>query len=695
MQKDRFTLLFNKLLSWRDASESFFGVDAVKQFATKVDNDQHTARKLNAAFLIASAGEHHPHYPAAADYLNTLAREPNWQETAQFYLDGLRLVPEEMSEIYRNDPSFAHAIDQLLQFLQQHQNTETNALAEKVYAVFFPEALGLTENPAPAIEALRNKRTVTITELNQQPIFAPHRQMLFTGNALLTIPAPDTNIEELPYSQYLKDALTDIIHEPQLYWYDHPVQIGVKPSNNEILYGLRGLDQTIAFEKDRRNIPARQKVTCLLSVSVTHEGLQQIAGNYIKEELGRNGSLQHIDLYVFTEADTRQIIKSVLEPAARRFMDGPVPADVFHIFGVDGEYGRHYSFLKAIAAFWQVFIDRQVKATFKIDLDQVFPQENLVQETGHSAFEHFTTPLWGATGYDHHNRPVELSMIAGALVNKSDVHKSLFTPDVPIPTAKPTADERIFHSRLPQAVSTRAEMMTRYNHDHADGKRTCIQRVHVTGGTNGIRIDALFDHCPFTPSFMGRAEDQAYLFSVLFNEPRYLSYLHKPGLIMRHDKASFAADAIQHARTGKWIGDYIRILYFSEYGRVVSQDLASLKDRIDPFTGCFVSKIPLSVVYLRFALKAATLFEADRWSEGYDFIRSGIPRILKAFDFTMGTNSKLKSQYQSERRAWHIYYRVLQDTKAKMASRDPFALEIATQAQQIIEQCRYPTKDQN
>jgi len=53
-------------------------------------------------------------------------------------------------------------------------------------------------------------------------------------------------------------------------------------------------------------------------------------------------------------------------------------------------------------------------------------------------------------------------MIAGALVNESDIDNSLFTPDVRFPERSLLPDERLFFSVLPQAVSTRAEMMTRY-----------------------------------------------------------------------------------------------------------------------------------------------------------------------------------------------------------------------------------------
>ena len=71
-----------------------------------------------------------------------------------------------------------------------------------------------------------------------------------------------------------------------------------------------------------------------------------------------------------------------------------------------------------------------VRATFKIDLDQVFPQEALIAETGYSALENFTTALWGAEGVAADGRVLELGMIAGALVNERDIHRGLATPGI-------------------------------------------------------------------------------------------------------------------------------------------------------------------------------------------------------------------------------------------------------------------------
>ena len=37
--------------------------------------------------------------------------------------------------------------------------------------------------------------------------------------------------------------------EDQIYWYDHPIQVGVEQDKNEFLYGLRGLEEAFCLKK--------------------------------------------------------------------------------------------------------------------------------------------------------------------------------------------------------------------------------------------------------------------------------------------------------------------------------------------------------------------------------------------------------------------------------------------------------------
>lgn len=671
--------------------------NAVNDFQTNPEDDAGTARKINAAFFILLMGDNHPLYDKAEHFLLTMRADLKWKDTAIFYLSGKKEVKREIKEICLNDPGFAASLKKLSEYVSNPDNLAKNEpaseISEMVHSVFFPEATNIQHAKQERVKELRSRRTITITELNTNPITNPFKEILFTSNVLLTIPSASTSYDELPLSDELKKKLQAAAKEPQIYWYDHPIQIGVEPDKNEILYGLKGLDQAAEFEKSHGGVDderrGREKLTVILSVSVTHKGLQKIAGQYIKEELTRAGGLKNIDVYLFTESDTRRIVDEVLLPFRTKHMNQVSEGEFIRVFGVDGEYGRHYSFLKAIAAFWQVCISQNIKATFKIDLDQVFPQKELVEESGASAFEHLMTPLWGAKGTDSDGLPVDLGLIAGALVNEKDIGKSLFTPDVNFPERELSLDEYIFFNALPQALSTEAEMMTRYENGPLDGKSACIQRVHVTGGTNGILVDTLRSYRPFTPSFIGRAEDQAYIMSVVLNQDVTPAYVHKDGLIMRHDKEAFAQEAIQQAHIGKLIGDYIRILNYSAYAKALAGKITKLKDILDPFTGCFISRIPLTIVYLRFAVKAASFFISGNSQQGFNFIKDGIPRINAALRFTEGNPSPLKQQYETERFEWNDYYDILSKLENALRQEDPFALELQKKAEDIMHQCRY------
>jgi hypothetical protein len=354
---------------------------------------------------------------------------------------------------------------------------------------------------------------------------------------------------------------------------------------------------------------------------------------------------------------------------------------------VDGRYGRHYSFLKAVAALWHVAIDPEIRATFKIDLDQVFPQDVLLAETGRTLFGHLATPLWGATARDTDGGELELGMLAGALVNERDIGQGLFTPDVPIPDRPPTMDEHIFFSGLPQSISTRAEMMERYDGPAIDGTTRALERIHVTGGTNGIRVDALRRHRPFTPTWVGRAEDQAYLLSTLGRPGPRLAYAHAAGLIMRHDKEAFAGQAMAAAHIGKLIGDDERILVFSAYVAAITGDGAAVHRLLDPFTGCFVSDFPVTLVLLRLALRTLRLFADGQADDAREYATDGARRIAETLD-SHGEPAVVVHRLAAERTAWGHYYDALDALEVGIAEDRPSAIRARARAVSIIDDCR-------
>jgi len=681
---------FSEVISGLISRKEIIKIDLAAQFRKPSTGKWDALRRLNAAFLISLAGRGHLLYSEAREYLSRAAEsapDKDMKEAAGFLLQAIEETGREIEKILSKDENFPGRLQSLAGRLKSYRPAGHPEVIKGIREVFFPEGAGLYDAREEIIPALRKRRVVRIEKPNPEPLQEPAEEIIFTANALLTVPPPERALEACGLEDELACEVEDVMKEEQLYWYDHPVQIGVDPERNEVLYGLSGLSETLRFEKKRGVVPENSRLTVILSVSVTHRGLHRCSKAYLEHEIRKHKDIQGLDVYIFTEADTVRMVEEVLYPAGREFFslsDGEMIEDVF---GVDGEYGRHYSFLKAVTAFWQVFIDPRKRATFKIDLDQVFPEETLVRETGCSAFEHLKTPLWGAEGIDSEGRPVRLGMLAGALVNESDIQRSLFTPDVGFPEDEGAADEVIFHSRFPQAVSTVAEMMTRYDgSDDLDGKSSCLQRVHVTGGTTGILIRDLRAYRPFSPSFIGRAEDQAYIMSVLYqNNGPFLRYLHKAGLIMRHDKEAFAEEAIRQAAQGKAIGDILRMLLFSLYAGALPWRIKEIKDFLDPFSGCFISDIPFTMAFLRLALKGAYLFDRDE-DEALEFLRIGIRRIGKLLAMLRENSLLIKERFDYEKQAWGVYYETLTGVEEALRRDDPFAKQLKERAERIIEE---------
>ncbi len=585
---------------------------------------------------------------------------------------GGRLLYRELLALCASDKEAGNALSEAARHLgapgispAPAWNKETRRV---LWRLFFPEGASLEEDREGSVTRLRNRRLVSIDVPKEAPITDPVRELLFTSNVLITVPADAgaPGLNELPPE--LRERVLDTMAEPQLYHYDHPIHIGVALEANEAVYGLRGLNGMIAFEKQRGAVAKDAKSTVVLSLSVTHDGLHTVAPDYLRGELARAGEFEHLRVFLFTELECRGIVEALFDSEGEEAVKS--------VFGVDGEYGRHYSFLKAIAALWQTAVDPGVRGTFKIDLDQVFPQEELVAESGESALEHFVTPLWGARGRDENGNPVELGMIAGALVNEKDIRKGLFTPDVPYPDDISPGESAVFYNRLPMALSTEAEMMTRYDAtgDNPDGRRVCLQRFHVTGGTNGILIDALRRYRPFTPTFIGRAEDQCYILSRLYEgSGPFLRYLHKPGLIMRHDKEAFAGEAIEAGRHGRFIGDLVRTYYFSRYAEALSWGFDRIKSEIDPFTGCFATKRAWSVIMLRLVLHCGALAASGKQGEedALRILRLAAQRLgpVAATELGFGAPGtedarprgveEVRQHYLREREAWGRYYDAL------------------------------------
>ena len=161
-----------------------------------------------------------------------------------------------------------------------------------------------------------------------------------------------------------------------------------------------------------------------------------------------------------------------------------------------------------------------------------------------------------------------------------------------------------------------------------------------------------------------------------------LAYLHAAGLIMRHDKEAFAGEAIEAARVGKLIGDDVRILLFSAYAETLDRERA--KALLDPFTGCFISRLPVTVVLLRLTLRIAGAFQRGNPRLGRDLAENGAARIAQGIAFTEDREA-FRRILNDERLGWLHYYDALDALEAPLYGEGGAAPEIGRRAREIVE----------
>jgi hypothetical protein len=266
-------------------------------------------------------------------------------------------------------------------------------------------------------------------------------------------------------------------------------------------------------------------------------------------------------------------------------------------------------------------------------------------------------------------------MIAGGLVNAGDVEKSIFTPDIDLVSRASSPEHVVCFSRLPQVSSTQAEIVSRFDSAEVDGVAFAQERIHVTGGTNGILVEGLRRWRLFTPSVVGRAEDQAYLVSGLGGESRP-AYVHEPGLVMSHDKAQLIPGLIERTAESKHIGDLLRTRLFSKY---VADDHKQL---LDPFTGCFVSRLPQTVTTLRFVLRALDLEQTE--AEVTEYLTEGIRRLQEVDEVV----AELDNTVSSERSEWNDFYDSLDAIETGLAGGEQRAQAASAAARRIAQQAQ-------
>ena len=179
-----------RLLGEAEQPGVFHLFDPAGQLDGQAADEVYTAQNLNATFLIAVAGPQHPAAERANALLDRMADSAEWGAVAGFYRNGIERVGCEIEAECGRDPIMADRLRELAQWVSTADNLrKTDETQEKLWSVFFPEATGIRSDRQLHVERLRRKRRVDVAELNSNPIRDPVRQVLFTSNVLLTVPA--------------------------------------------------------------------------------------------------------------------------------------------------------------------------------------------------------------------------------------------------------------------------------------------------------------------------------------------------------------------------------------------------------------------------------------------------------------------------------------------------------------------------
>ena len=519
--------------------------------------------------------------------------------------------------------------------LKNDDNVLNISNSNNLWEIFCPEADSASFKPELFKKQILKRRILKKLKKPKKILKFPHKEILFLSNVLVTLPQ-DYNSPNIP--SIIKNNIKELKNRKQSFWYDHPIPLDASDSENEILYGLRFLDRALNFEFKRGNIGINDKIHLVLSLSVTHNGLEKFGIKYVEFLIKKKLKLKFIKVFIFDENKSSQIINTIF-PKNNNFEE---------YFGVNGNYGRHYTFLKYILLLWNKVIDKKFNYSFKIDLDQVFDQKFLLKISNKSFFEILKCQTyWGGSGYDYKDRFVDLGMLAGGLINKSDTSRGYLVPDVKRPNNRnifsKISSKRVFCPDWSHALSTETEILSKINNMH---------RIHVTGGTTGITLDALNNWAPFTPSFINRAEDQAFVLSSV-KKNKFLSHLHAKNLIMRHDKLYFAKRTIAQAQMGKEIGNLERILLFSYYSKCNKLGFDNIKSHFWPYTSSFIQKYPEIILYL--------ILIIDGLSKGDNYLLNTIQRLQKTKDFCQ---KKMNQQFETEQDFWKIFTMEVRNIKS-------------------------------
>ena len=142
---------------------------------------------------------------------------------------------------------------------------------------------------------------------------------------------------------------------------------------------------------------------------------------------------------------------------------------------------------------------------------------------------------------------------------------------------------------------------------------------------------------------------------------------------------------------GRFVGDLVRTLYFSHYVKTLPWSDDQVKQTIDPFTGCFASHIPTTLVALRLTLRVGQLLadgDEEARAEALDLMEMAADRLDPLIRRLTEAPQALADELAEQRAGWNLFYDLLDALENALAEGDQQAETLRDATLRVVQACR-------
>lgn len=424
--------------------------------------------------------------------------------------------------------------------------------------------------------------------------------------------------------------------------YDHPVEIFCEKKEHELLNFLEEFDNDISFEKTKNVFNKNYKVPVIISISTTHKNLELIVSKWVRFEI-KNLNLKNLNIFILDNEVIEQLKKELFKNQNK-----------FELFTVEGNYSNHFNALK----YMQLIFEKgfNIKAGFKLDTDEGINSENLYSVTSRTWFQTLCNKSIGNIAKAGNGKKFKLSFIIGEYVNNIDIMKTgyknaLFESDVKPPSTY--NNNMIFfnkgfaHAKATSIYNKFSKYKFEKNNSEFDSNS--ISHPVVKGGGYGIENSGLKKYTPFCPSFITRAEDQAFYYSGFSKGIRGI-FIETLRITHYKEKYSHSEEKTTFDRL---IEDIHRLILFSEIGKFLNN-----KNYLDPLPGVFISNMAFCQSFITIVYNTFLLILKNQYENGEYLLYNGVERLLYLHKFLQTNN--IKNIYKKEEMHWQDFVKTVE-----------------------------------